>query len=252
MPRYCSEHSQLVWDRALTPATQLALAALAAVLLGLCFVPLGWQAEAWLGYLVLAAMWFSQRYANRWPVRVLYLALAVFLSFRYFAWRTANTLHWHGPLSYFAALSLYLAELYGLLLSLLGMFTNLSPARREPSPPVGPPEAWPTVDVMIPTYNEGVELLEITLLAACQLRYAPGKVSIYLCDDGGTRQRTENADPQVAEPARARQVALRALCAELGVTYLTRDRNEHSKAGNLNAALGRSSGDLILILDADH
>ena len=37
-----------------------------------------------------------------------------------------------------------------------------------------------------------------------------------------------------------------------GARYLTRADNSHAKAGNLNAALPRTEGDLVLVLDADH
>jgi cellulose synthase (UDP-forming) len=36
-----------------------------------------------------------------------------------------------------------------------------------------------------------------------------------------------------------------------GAKYLTRDDNTHAKAGNINAALARTSGDLVMVLDAD-
>jgi cellulose synthase (UDP-forming) len=42
------------------------------------------------------------------------------------------------------------------------------------------------------------------------------------------------------------------MCEELGCTMLTRDNNEHAKAGNINTAFRRTSGDLVLILDCDH
>jgi cellulose synthase (UDP-forming) len=42
------------------------------------------------------------------------------------------------------------------------------------------------------------------------------------------------------------------LCAELGVTCLTREDGARGKAGNLNAALRQTSGDFIVCLDADH
>jgi cellulose synthase (UDP-forming) len=42
------------------------------------------------------------------------------------------------------------------------------------------------------------------------------------------------------------------MCEELGVIMLTRDNNEHAKAGNINTAFRRTKGDLVLILDCDH
>ncbi len=37
-----------------------------------------------------------------------------------------------------------------------------------------------------------------------------------------------------------------------GAEYLIRPDNSHAKAGNINAALSRTEGDLVLMLDADH
>ena len=45
---------------------------------------------------------------------------------------------------------------------------------------------------------------------------------------------------------------MQALCAALRVNYLTRARNEHAKAGNLNNGLEHSTGDLVAVFDADH
>lgn len=42
------------------------------------------------------------------------------------------------------------------------------------------------------------------------------------------------------------------MCDELGIQMLVRDNNEHAKAGNINTALPRTQGDLVLILDCDH
>ena len=43
--------------------------------------------------------------------------------------------------------------------------------------------------------------------------------------------------PKVARPL--------GTLSDLGVKYLTRDRNEHAKAGNLNNGLSQSSGELV-------
>ncbi len=108
------------------------------------------------------------------------------------------------------------------------------------------------MDVYVPTYNEEPELLRTTLLAAIQIDYPAGRHTVYLLDDGGSEQKRGDKDPAKAAQALARHEELKAPATELGCVYLTRARNEHAKAGNLNAALPRTQGDLILILDADH
>ena len=86
------------------------------------------------------------------------------------------------------------------------------------------------MDVLILTYNEELTLVRHTILAARDLDEPH---SVWVCDDGRR--------PEVA-----------AMCHEMGVGYITRENNEHYKAGNINHALARTRGELILILDADH
>ncbi|NER47971.1 MAG: glycosyltransferase, partial [Symploca sp. SIO1A3] len=103
-----------------------------------------------------------------------------------------------------------------------------------------PQEQWFTVDIYIPTYNESVELVRKTVLAAIAIDYPATKKKVYVLDDGR------------AEKYKARRVKLRQMCEELGVTMMTRDNNDHAKAGNINTAFKRTDGDLVLILDCDH
>jgi cellulose synthase (UDP-forming) len=44
---------------------------------------------------------------------------------------------------------------------------------------------------------------------------------------------------------------MKQLAEELGCEYLTRPDNQHAKAGNLNHALAKNSGELIAVFDAD-
>jgi cellulose synthase (UDP-forming) len=87
-----------------------------------------------------------------------------------------------------------------------------------------------SVDVFIPTYNESVALVRKTLLAARAMDY-PHKT--WLLDDG-------------------RRPEMEALARQLGCEYLARADNEHAKAGNLNHALAHSSGEMVVVFDADH
>ncbi len=186
--------------------------------------------------------------------RILVLLIGGFITLRYLSWRAGYTLYGADVFSLAAVLLLFGAELYSAAIHFLGGFINIAPARR-PLLSIDdlPAEiALPSVDVLIPSYNEDPALLEITLRAALQMRYPADRLKVYLLDDGGTDQRIAHPDPQIAAAAQARRSALQALCARLGAHYITRARNERAKAGNLNHALAHTRGELIVVLDADH
>lgn len=90
-----------------------------------------------------------------------------------------------------------------------------------------------SVDVFFPTYDEEPELVKLSIEDALKIRYPhPIDIRIHVLDDG---KRDE----------------MRAVAEELGCNYLTRDNNVGFKAGNLRSAMEQTSGDFILICDAD-
>lgn len=202
-----------------------------------------------IGILILTILRFLEK---RFDTRFLFLSVAAFLSVDYFFWRTFTTLTYYDLISFTLAIILYLAEVYGFIVYALSIFVNISPLDRKPEPLPEDESEWPTVDVLIPTYNEDREILEVTMLAALSIDYPKDKFNVYVCDDGGTDQQCNSSDPTKAARARARRKELQELCQTAGSRYVTRAKNVHAKAGNLNNALEQSSGDLILILDADH
>ncbi|MDD2892608.1 MAG: UDP-forming cellulose synthase catalytic subunit [Halothiobacillaceae bacterium] len=184
-------------------------------------------------------------------IRIVIIFLAVFITLRYIIWRMTNTISYHDPFSLLGALLLLGAELYGIGIYFLGAFVNAFPIHRTPAPLPDDPNQWPTVDILVPSYNEDAEMLEITLMAATQIRYPKHRFKVYLCDDGGTVQRRNR--PDITEQSWARFHELNALCERVGAIYVTREKNLHAKAGNLNSALqDYCHGELVLILDADH
>jgi len=183
----------------------------------------------------------------------IFLALVVFYAVaRYMVWRATDTLVLSGPLTSSLSILLFLAEFYAFTLLALSLFVNAAPRVRLAAPMPANHKDWPTVDVLVPTYNEPLDLVEATLIAAKRLNYPASRLRVYMLDDGGTQARRESADTALAATARERHEAGKAMCAALGVTYLTRPDNRHAKAGNINAALPKLSGDLVVILDADH
>ncbi|MFL2094554.1 glycosyltransferase [Marinilactibacillus psychrotolerans] len=93
-------------------------------------------------------------------------------------------------------------------------------------------ETLPTVDILIATYNEPVDLLKRTIVAAQLIDYPDNLYEILVCDDG-------------------RREDVRLLCEELNVHHITREDNKHAKAGNLNHALEVSEGEIVVTMDAD-
>jgi cellulose synthase/poly-beta-1,6-N-acetylglucosamine synthase-like glycosyltransferase/tetratricopeptide (TPR) repeat protein len=161
----------------------------------------------------------------------------------YLFYRVCFTLNVTTPYAVVVSLALFAAELFmGVL-----MFLFLLQVWRLDEPQEQPILPDRTVDVLVPTYNEDVEILRTTLLACVQMDH-PHKT--YLCDDGGTDARIN--DPEKGPAARKRQELLQALCAEVGAIYMTRPRNEHAKAGNMNSVMKQTDGEFVVILDADH
>ena len=133
-----------------------------------------------------------------------------------------------------------------------GLRRQLEPGALDFLPSGGATAELPTVDVFIPTYNEPLEVVETTVIAARQMTYPRDKLTVYILDDGGTQERLTAADPAKAREARERAAALKAVAAQWGAVYQARDANRDAKAGNLNNGLSRTDGDLVATLDADH
>nr|WP_254703549.1 glycosyltransferase family 2 protein [Pseudarthrobacter sp. C4D7] len=140
-----------------------------------------------------------------------------------------SSLNWD---AWWIALPLVAAETYSLIdVMLFGMTVwNLKIRKGAPQPPHDA-----TVDVFITTYNEDLDMVLTTALAAQRIRHPH---STWILDDG--------ARPE-----------LKALCEQHGLGYVTRsgewtkDLPRHAKAGNLNNALMVTHGEFLLILDAD-
>jgi cellulose synthase (UDP-forming) len=121
---------------------------------------------------------------------------------------------------------LLVTEFYGLYaLAVLTWFSWSRPAAVRPAATPGR-----KVDVYVCTYDEPAEVVMATLAGCRALTYPH---TTWLLDDG-------------------RRAEMETMAELAGARYLTRPDNSHAKAGNLNAALPRTDGDLVLVLDADH
>ena len=226
-------------------------------LTGLAFLvllcePVGIQAQFVLGVGTVTAMAAIRmlRLGGVW--RMVFLALGTGVVIRYLYWRTTSTLPpVNDTASFVCGITLYGAELYSIAMLAISLFVVADPLERAPAPRLADDDL-PTVDVFVPSYNEDRDLLAVTLAAATSLRYPADKLSVHLLDDGGTDQKCLDEDPDKARAARRRRAELTQLAADLGVTYHTRPRNLHAKAGNMNSALADTDGELVAVFDADH
>ncbi|MEA3537209.1 UDP-forming cellulose synthase catalytic subunit [Rhizobium sp. CC-YZS058] len=188
---------------------------------------------------------------GRW--RLIGLGFGTAIVLRYVYWRTTNTLP---PLSqlenFIPGFLLYLVEMYSVAMLALSLFLVSMPLPEKQKRAPQPTGSLPKVDVFVPTYNEDAQLLANTLAAAKNMDYPADKLTIWLLDDGSTVQKRSVNDVPSAKAAERRHAELTKLAADLGVNYLTRERNEHAKAGNLNNGLKYSDGELVVVFDADH
>ncbi|SUZ33071.1 Cellulose synthase catalytic subunit [UDP-forming] [Roseibaca ekhonensis] len=180
------------------------------------------------------------------------LAIASSIVMRYWFWRITSTLPpMDEPLSFAIAVALFAVETYAICVFFVSSFITADPIERKLPPKVAA-SSLPTVDILVPSYNEPIEMLSVTLSAAKNMHYPPHKRTVVLCDDGGTDERCNSDDSIKAHAARKRRADLQALCAELGIVYSTRAENINAKAGNMSAAMERLNGDLVVVFDADH
>jgi len=183
--------------------------------------------------LVLGIMQVSPR-PRPWSRSLVVCILAV-LTVRYLLWRSLSTLNLSTPLNGVFSLGLFFLELLLLVGGIIQLILLLRARDRRPEA-----DHWamdvvsgaftPTVDILIPTYNEPPIILRRTIIGCQALEY--GAKTIYVLDD---MQR-----PEIA-----------ALAAELGCEYIARADRHYAKAGNLNHAIVRTDGELIVVFDAD-
>jgi cellulose synthase (UDP-forming) len=154
---------------------------------------------------------------------------------RYLLWRSLSSLNLSNPLDGSFSLLLMIMEIVAIsggMLQLLLMFTAKDRHQEADfySQAVSDGSYQPSVDILIPTYNEPDFILKRTVIGVQGLDYS--KKEVYLLDD-------------------TRRPEIKQLAQELGCHYLTRLDNAHAKAGNLNHAIVKTQGELIAVFDAD-
>jgi cellulose synthase (UDP-forming) len=181
---------------------------------------------------IILSSYISKKFDNRFAV-LLIIFMSFIMTMRYFYWRFTTTLEFESSLEAVLGYLLLSAELYGLVIMLLGYFQNSWPYKRESVPLPSDENLWPHVDIFVPTYNEPLSIVKITIIAAKLIDWPEDKLHIYLLDDGNRPE-------------------FKKFASELGVNYIARKDNRHAKAGNLNNALKESKSEFVAIFDCDH
>lgn len=169
-----------------------------------------------------------------WSRRLVATILLV-LFVRYFLWRSLSTLNFSNPTDGIFSVSLFAMELLTMVggaFQMLLLFTvkNRDREADKYSVAVRQNHYRPTVDILIPTYNEPDFIIKRTIMGCQAINYDCKRV--YVLDD-------------------TRRESIQQLARELGCHYITRSNNAHAKAGNLNNALKQTNGELIVVFDAD-
>lgn len=191
---------------------------------------------------VLAALLLAPRrlFPARW-FQTLAVAAFAGLMARYMHWRIFTTVMPADPLSPTGLLvwAVFVIEMLAwidmaMVLAFMLRRTDRSPEadRHEARLRAADPASLPHVDVFIATYNEPPEVLEKTITGAMALDWPKDRITLWVLDDG-------------------RRNWLRRIVQDRGARYMTRPDNAGAKAGNINAAIKRTSAPFFLVLDAD-
>jgi cellulose synthase (UDP-forming) len=154
----------------------------------------------------------------------LFVALCLPLALFYFAW-LLDPARIGNPVLYVILIA---AELFNLLQA-IGFWWTCTGERSRP--PLGLAGEHPDVDVLVPVYDEPVDIVEPTIAAARRMQGA--RVHVWLLDDGGRDE-------------------LRAMASRQGAGYVRRKHRTGAKAGNINHALRRTRSPIVVVLDCDH
>ncbi|MGO4307857.1 glycosyltransferase [Cupriavidus sp. RAF12] len=179
------------------------------------------------------------RAADRW----LFGAAAAVLLMIYYVWRFTQTLpEWRMDFPSIWAYGFFGFESITIAYTLISIVTLTRSSDHSIAADAGEARlrrnrAAPSVDIFIATYNEGLEVLEKTIVSALAIDYPDFRV--WVLDD-------------------TRRGWLKEFCDRVGAHYVTRPDNTHAKAGNLNNGLQHSADErlgggapYIMVLDAD-
>ena len=216
------------------------LLAAATVFYFLAVLPLTWPQQAVLGLLTLLMALAMARSSDSYLVTLTLMMMSMFCTFRYGYWRILRSFvsfrirpATPAPSTPFSSFACSGAEIYAFIILFLGYFQTIWPLRRAPVALPDNSEEWPHIDVLIPTYNEPLDVVRYTALGALNMDWPADKIHVYILDDG-------------------RRKEFEQFAFDAGIGYKTRPDNKHAKAGNINAALKTMTSPLVAIFDSDH
>ena len=206
----------------------------------LAILPLSWPQQVVLGFFTLVVAIFLSRGSDSYLITLVLMMMSMFCTFRYGYWRIQRVVEYFqdpanqwGALDAFFILCLLVAEAYAFLILFLGYFQTIWPLRRAPVSLPEDTDEWPHIDVLIPTYNEPLDVVRFTALGALNMDWPPEKLHVYILDDG-------------------RRKEFKQFAFEAGIGYRSRADNTHAKAGNINHALKTITSPFVAVFDCDH
>lgn len=170
-----------------------------------------------------------------WPLRFVAVLALILSHTLYIVFRTFNTLRFNTIGSGVVTVSLWISEtiiyLCSLSLYIQLMFTTDRRSMADTySKAVISGKYQPLVDVFIPTHSEPIEMIRRTVIGCQAIEYSNKRV--YILDDGNRSE-------------------IKELACKLNCLYISRTKNIHAKAGNINNALSQTNGELVAMFDAD-
>ncbi|NEP61810.1 MAG: glycosyltransferase [Symploca sp. SIO2G7] len=183
--------------------------------------------------------------------------ILLLLGGRYFYWRTLATInnqtHWLSTIFASAVWAVELVAFASFILYTLQTIRTTTKNRRTEanrlSSPVERRDYLPPVDIFIPTHNESPYIVRRTV-AGCQAINYDNK-TIYILDDGKPGDIKSKASSSSEGGAPTGRPEIRELAQKMRCEYIAHPTNKKRKAGNLNNALKKTSGEFIAVMDAD-
>ena len=162
-------------------------------------------------------------------IKLMFYTITLCLTIVYLIYRTFYSLPVDSSCSFIFAFIVLSIELIDAFFFFIYYINVLIYKKESPLVPKIRQKEYPDVDIFIATINEDLSLIEENILACKKIKYYDKKkVHIYVCDDGHRN-------------------AVKTLCTDLNVDYITRDNNINFKAGNYNNALSKTKSPYILM-----